>query len=273
MRFADLHLHTNFSDGTYTPEELINRVSTTGIESIAITDHDTVDGIPTAIEAANKKDIEVIPAIELSTEYDGLEIHILGYLIDYKKEELIDKLDFLKKNRQERIYKMLSRLKEMDVFIKAEDVFKLAGSGTVGRLHLARILLKEGYANSIYDAFAKYIGERAPAYVCGFHLSPYEAIKLIKDVGGISVLAHPLSMKRDDLIPLFIDYGMRGLEVYYPEHSKATTEYYKGLADKYSLLITGGSDYHGDAKPEVQLGSIKLPYALVEKLKEEKSKI
>lgn len=272
MKFADLHLHTIFSDGTYTPDELINQVSNIGINAVAVADHDTVDGIVPTIEAAKKKDIEVIPAIELTSEYDGLEIHILGYFIDYKREKFIKELDFLKKNRKERIYKMLLKLKEMNVTIEADDIFKFAGCGTVGRLHLARVLLKKGYVNSIYGAFKKYIGENAPAYVCGFHLSPYEAIKLIRDSAGIAVLAHPHTMKRDDLIPLFIDYGMRGLEVYYPEHTKSMTDYYKGLADKYNLLITGGSDCHGNAKPEVQLGSIKIPYQLVEKLKQEKAK-
>lgn len=273
MRFADLHLHTIFSDGTYTPQELIYQVSNVGIEAIAVADHDTVEGIIPTLETAKKKNIEMIPAIELSAEYDGLEVHILGYFIEYKHAELIKKLDFLKENRRERMFKMVDKLKKMEVDIDIEEVFNLAQGAPLGRLHLARALLKKGYVNSIFDAFKKYIGEQAPAYICGFHFSPYEAIKLIRDSRGIAVLAHPYSIKRDDLIPLFVDYGMRGLEVYYPEHTKAMTNYYKNLADKYNLLITGGSDCHGNAKPEVHLGSIKIPYLLVEKLKEEKAKL
>ena len=273
MKFADLHIHTKFSDGTYSPEELINQAARVGLDSIAITDHDTLDGVARTTEAAREKNIEVISAIELTAQYNGLEVHILGYFIDYSSSTLIKKLAVLKEVRRERIYKMVDKLKKMNIDIEAEQVFKISGSGTVGRLHLARALLEAGYVDSIYRAFHKYIGDQSPAYICGFRFNPLEAIKLIRDYGGIAVLAHPLSLKRDDLIPLFVEYGMRGLEVYYPEYAKTMTDYYSSLADKYKLLITGGSDFHGDAKPEVKLGSIKLPYALVEKLKEEKSKL
>lgn len=273
MKFADLHLHTIFSDGTYSPSELIKRVANIDINTIAVTDHDTVEAITPVIEIARGKNIEVIPAIELTSEYNGLEVHILGYFIDYNNRDLIKKLDLLKENRRERMHKMIDKLKKMNIAINADDVFRLSEGMVVGRLHLARVLVKAGYANSIYDAFQKYIGEQSPAYVCGFRLNPHEAIKLIRDNCGIPVLAHPYSLKRDDLIPVFVEYGMRGLEVYYPEHTKLMTDYYKNLADKYGLLITGGSDCHGNAKPEVQLGSIKLSLTLVEKLKEEKAKI
>jgi hypothetical protein len=273
MKFADLHLHTFYSDGTYSPAELINAVANAGINAIAVTDHDTVDGVAPTIEEGRGKDIEVIPAIELTAEYEGLEIHILGYCIDHNNASLTQKLNFLQEFRRERIHKMVEKLKTMNVDINAQAVFDISGKGTVGRLHLARALLKAGHVDSVYMAFQKYIGEKSPAYICGFRLSPYEAIKLIKDNGGIPVLAHPHSLKRDDLIPLFVDYGLRGLEAYYPEHSQNTTDHYRNLANKYNLLVTGGSDCHGHAKPEVQLGSVKIPYALVEKLKEEKGRL
>lgn len=267
MKFADLHLHTIFSDSTYTPQELIEEASKTGLSCIAVVDHDSVAGIEPTLEYARIKDIELIPGIELSTEYDGLEIHILGYLIDCAQEDLKEKLAFLKRNRIERIYKIADKLKDIGVRLNPQDVFAMANRGTVGRLHIARVMVKDGCVGSTGEAFQKYIGDKCPAYVCGFKFSPEEAIKLIKDIGGIPVLAHPYSLNRDELIPQFINAGLKGLEAYYPEHTPSMTQSYLKLAKKYNLLVTGGSDCHGLAKPEVRIGSLKIPYDLVEKLK------
>jgi len=272
MKFADLHLHTIFSDGTYTPGELIAQVSKLGISAIAVVDHDTIDGVRPTIEIAKSADIEVLPGIELTAEYDGLEIHILGYCLDYNREDLKDTLDSLKKNRIERVYKIIDKLRILGIKLNAQDVFDIAKQGTVGRLHIARALVKKGFVGSIFEVFHKYIGDKGPAYVCGFRLSPYEVIRLIKDVGGIPVLAHPYSLNRDDLIPQFVDYGLMGLEVYYPEHTQSMVNFYLNLAQKFNLLVTGGSDCHGDAKPEAKIGSVKIPYALVENLKQAKEK-
>ena len=271
VKSADLHLHTLFSDGTYTPRELIDQTKRAGLSCIAVVDHDAISGIEPTLESARSSDIEVLPGIELTSECEGLEIHILGYLIDYKNKDLIERLDLLKKNRIERIYKIVDKLQEAGINLKTQDIFDIAGQGTVGRLHVARALVKEGWVRSTNEAFRKYIGDKCPAYVLGFRLSPDEAIKLIKDAGGIPVLAHPYTLNRDDLIPKFIDYGLMGLEVYYPEHTQAMTNLYLSLTRKYNLLVTGGSDCHGDAKPEVKIGSIKIPYELVKKLKEAKA--
>lgn len=273
VKFADLHLHSLFSDSTYTPQELILEASKQKLCAIALVDHDTVDGIEVTKDAAKSKDIEVLPGIELTAEYDGLEIHILGYLIDYKNKELLEELDYLKKNRIERIYKMTDKLKDMGINLKPETVFEIAKKGTVGRLHVARAMVKEGWLGSVSEAFRKYIGDKSPAYVCGFKFSVEAAIKLIKKVGGIPVLAHPYSMNRDELIPQFFDYGLMGLEVYYPEHTQSMINFYLSLAQKFNLLITGGSDCHGAAKPEAKIGSVKIPYALVEKLKQAKEEL
>ncbi len=273
MRFADLHLHTIFSDGTYTPQELISESIRSGLSAIAVVDHDTVDGIAPAIKIAKVRNIEVLAGIELTAEYDGLEVHILGYLIDYKNKNLIDKLEFLKKNRIERIYKIVDKLKNMGVMLEAESVFDIARGGTVGRLHAARAMVNAGLVSSIAEAFRKYIGDKCPAYVCNSRFSPIEAIKLIKEVSGIPVLAHPRSLKNDELIPKFVDFGLMGLEVYYSEHTQAMVNFYLGLAKKHNLLVTGGSDCHGKAKPEVKIGSVKIPYEFVEKLKEAQLKV
>lgn len=273
MKFADLHLHTLFSDGTYTPLELVQEAAAKGLAVISVTDHDTVDGISSAIEIAGSKDIEVLPGIELTAEYEGLEIHILGYLIDYQNKNLREKLDFLKKNRIERIHKIVDKLGRMGLKLEAEDVFNISAGGTVGRLHIARTMVAKGLVKSIFEAFQKYIGDKCPAYVCGFRFSPLEAIRLIRDMGGIPVLAHPYILNRDELITQFIEYGLMGLEVYYPEHTQSMVNFYLGLAKKLNLLVTGGSDCHGLVKPEVKIGSIKLPYELVEALKAAKDKL
>ena len=182
-------------------------------------------------------------------------------------------MEILKKNRVERIHKIVNKLNELGIALNPQDVFAIARHGTAGRLHVARALEKAGFVGNVFEAFQKYIGDKGPAYVCGFRFSPAEAIKLIKDVGGVPVLAHPCTLNNDELIPKFVDYGIMGLEVYYPEHSQSMINFYLSLCEKYNLLVTGGSDCHGSAKPEVRIGSIKIPYELVEKLKEAKSKL
>ena len=273
MRYADLHLHTIFSDGTYTPEELIAGAQKKRLSAIAVVDHDTVSGIIPSIEAAKGSDVEVLSGIELSAEYNNQEIHILGYLVDYEKEDFLKKLESLKINRIERVKKMVAKLNTLGLKLDAQSVFDLAGDGTVGRLHIARALVKEGLVGSIFEVFHKYIGDNCPAYVLGFRFSPKEAIKFIKDSGGVPVLAHPYSLRNDELILEFVKVGLMGLEVYYPEHSQGMVNFYADLAKKNNLLITGGSDCHGKAKPEVRIGSIKIPYELVERLKEAKEKL
>lgn len=272
MRFADLHLHTTFSDGSYTPQEIVKEAVKRGLSAIAIVDHDTVEGIDLAIDTAKDENIEVIPGIELSTDCDGLEVHILGYFIDYKNEHLLAKLDSLRKIRIERLYKILNKLSALGINLGADSVFNIAKKAVIGRLHIAQAMLKQGIVGSISEAFQKYIGNKCPAYVCGFGFSPLEAIKLIKEIAGIPVLAHPYSLRRDELIPQFVNYGLMGLEVYYPEHTQAMINFYLGLAQKYNLLVTGGSDYHGEVKPGVNIGMINFPYELVERLKEARDK-
>jgi predicted metal-dependent phosphoesterase TrpH len=273
VKFADLHLHTIFSDSTYTPGQLVQEALASGLTAIAVVDHDTIDGIEPTLEISKERNLEVLSGVELSVEYENLEIHILGYLVDYHKEQLREKLNFLRQNRIERIHKIVTKLNALGVQLNASSVFEMAGCGTPGRLHVARALVKEGWVDSILDAFRKYIGDNSPAYVLGFRFTPLEAINLVRSVGGIPVLAHPYSLNRDDLIPYFVDQGLMGLEVYYPEHTASMVNTYLGIAKKYNLLVTGGSDCHGNAKPEVKIGSVKIPYKLVEKLKVAKQRL
>jgi len=273
MRFADLHLHTSFSDGTFTPSELIQEAAGAGLSAISVVDHDNIDAISPAIEAGAGNNIEVVPGIEISAEFEGIEIHILGYFIDHNDGRLRDKLEELRKVRLERVYKISDKLKSIGIDLDPQKVFEIAEDGTVGRLHIARALVKQGAVSSTAEAFQKYVGDNCPAYVCGFRFSPFEAIKLIKQSKGIPVLAHPYVYRKDELIPQFVDLGLMGLEIYYPEHTQSMINFYLEMAKKYSLLITGGSDCHGRAKPEAKIGMVKLPYEYVEKLKEARNRI
>lgn len=267
MKFADLHAHTLFSDGTCTPEELIAQARQAGLSAIAVVDHDTVGGLKEAEAAARASRIELIPGIELSTETDGQEAHILGYLIDYRKKDLVLQLEEIRQDRLARIHKILKKLKGMGKDLEAKEVLAMVGGGTVGRLHIARAMLKSGLVGTTQEAFKKYIGDKCPAYVAGFRFSPKEAIKIIKEAGGVAVLAHPYTLHKDELLEQIISDGIMGLEAYYPEHSQSMVNFYLGLARENDLLVTGGSDFHGSAKPQVKLGSTKIPYDLVEKLK------
>jgi len=267
VKFADLHLHTFFSDGTYSPQVLVKEARGAGLSVIAVTDHDTVEAVKPAIASGAESGIEVIPGIELSCDYSGSEIHILGYFVDCDNKELLDKLYDLKKNRIARIHKIVSKLNDMGLALNAQSVFDFAKYGTVGRLHVARALLKGKFISTLQEAFQKFIGDKSPAYVCGFKLNPSEAISLIKKAGGLPVLAHPHTMGNDDLIFEFKKLGLMGLEVYYPEHSQAMINFYLNIAKEQDLLVTGGSDCHGQAKSEAKIGSVMLAYEFVEKLK------
>jgi len=273
VKFADLHLHTNYSDGTYTPKELVEKAVGAKLSCISITDHDTVGAIPEAMDAANSSGIEVLPGIEISCEYELREVHILGYLIDYKSAALLKRLETLKENRIRRIYKITEKLNALGISLKAEDVFSVANGATVGRLHVARAMVLKGFVKTVSEAFNKYIGDNGPAFSLGFRFSPEEAIKFIHDNAGVAVLAHPYIIKDEELIFKFIGLGLRGLEVYYPEHSQGEINFYLGLAKEYNLLVTGGSDCHGSAKPQVRIGSIKIPYDLVERMKEARGRL
>lgn len=266
MKFADLHLHTNLSDGSYSVNELIFAAKKAGLGCIAITDHDTIEGIQPALEIASNE-LEIIPGVELTADVDEREIHILGYFVDYQDVEFTKQLSRFRQVRLNRIFEMSSKLKSLGVEINPQEVIDFAHGASVGRLHLAQVMVKRGIVSTTFEAFQKYIGDTCPAYVSKFKLTPKEAIDFILSSGGIPVLAHPYILPSQDLIEQFVKDGMMGIEVYYPEHTPQMIERYKNIAEKYNLLITGGSDCHGSAKREILIGKIKIPYELVEKLK------
>jgi 3',5'-nucleoside bisphosphate phosphatase len=270
MKFADLHVHTSCSDGTFTPGELVKEALKRKLSAVAIVDHDTTEAIEEATAHAGGTDLEVIPGIELTAQHDNQEVHLLGYFLDYRNNQLQEMLKSVRLNRIQRVYQIVENLKGLGVNLNPEVVFGISGKATVGRMHIARALLKEKLVGSLSEAFARYIGDKSPAYVLGFRLSVPEAIKLIQSSGGVAVLAHPYLLHNDDLITEFSGYGLEGLEVYYPEHSQSMINFYSDLAKRLNLLVTGGTDFHGSAKPDLKLGMIKLPLELVEKLRQAK---
>lgn len=268
-KHADLHIHTHFSDSTSSPEEVIEQAYQNQLSAIAIADHDTVDGICPTIEAAKKYDIEVISAVELSTEYNGKDVHMLGYLFDYTDIALLKKISMMQDTRVERMEEMIDKLKALGIDnISLEEVCSLAESKSVGRPHLAHVLVEKGWVKTIKQAFDKYLAEGKPGYVPKFKQSPMEAIKIIHDAGGIISMAHPMATRMDEIIPELVRSGMDAIEVYYPNTPKNIIEFYEGIAKKHNLLMTGGSDAHGDAKKHTYVGKMKVSYDLVEKMKE-----
>ena len=267
-RLADLHIHTNYSDSTQTPEEVILDARQQGLACIAITDHDTIDGVAPAMKAAKPFAIEVLPGIELSSEAAGRDIHILGYLFEYNNESFVKKIKYMQDVRVERMREMIDKLKGLGIDnIALEEVRERAQSGSVGRPHLAALMQEKGWTTSIKKAFDDYLADDAPAYVPKFKQSPYEAIALIKNTGGVPVLAHPMLTGVDELIPGLVEAGLLGLEVFYPNSTEQTTRFYSALAKKHNLIATGGSDAHGTVKKYTSIGRVKVPYSIVEQLK------
>jgi len=264
---ADLHVHTYLSDGTFSPQQVLETARKSGLSCIAITDHDSIDGIGPTMELAASYNIEVIPGVELTAEANDDEIHIIGYFIDWKNEEFQAKLKLICQARVDRIKEMIVKLAKFGIEIDAEEVFEFAGPGSVGRPHLAQVMYQKGYVRSTNEAFQKYIRNHGPCYVKKYTLSPKEAIEMIKSIGGIPILAHPHLLKMDELISGFIEDGLQGIEVYHSDHPDSATIQYEKLAKRHGLLITGGSDCHGLGKGEVLMGKVKLPYKYVFELK------
>lgn len=267
---VDLHLHTTISDGALTPEEVIEYAHKGGLAAVGITDHDVTDGIEIAVQAASKYGLEIVPGVELSSEYGSKEVHILGYYMDCEDEEFQKKLTLFREARHERAKEMVKRLKSLGMEIDFERVEEIAGKGSIGKPHIAQALVEKGYASNIPEGAWRYLGSGGPVSVPKYKLKPSEAIDIILKAGGIPVLAHPAGTKVDELIPQLVKNGLMGLEAYDAINPPSIAHYYISLAKKYGLLFTGGSDCHGKVKGEMRLGRVKAPYEIVERLKEAK---
>ena len=265
--FADLHLHTNFSDGTYSPEELVAHARRQGFAAIALTDHDTVEGCAAAATACAEFEIEFIPGTELTAEQDGNELHILGYFIDTQNQRFLSEIAKFQLVRQNRIREMVARLNQVNVPLTAEAVFTLANCRAPGRPHVARALVEAGLCHNLDEAFERFLKKNRPAFVPKFKMSAADAINLIHHAGGVAVMAHPGLNRTDQVIPDMAEAGLDGIECFHTKHSTSTAEHYLEIADRFHLLVTGGSDCHGMSKGKPLIGTVKLPYQHVERLK------
>ena len=266
MKFADLHLHTFFSDGTFTPEELVERASKLGFAAIALTDHDTVEGCERAATACAAAQMEFISGTELTAEHEDTEVHILAYFVDTQNQTLVTRIAGFQSVRQNRIREMVAALNKLGIPLKAESVFALANCKSPGRPHVARALVKEKLIGNLDEAFERYLKKGRPAWVPKTKMSALEAVELIHQAGGLAVMAHPGLNRTDEIIPDLVDAGLDGIECFHTKHSTTMAERYLEIADKFHLLVTGGSDCHGFSKNRPIIGTVKLPYEHVEKL-------
>jgi hypothetical protein len=265
--FADLHLHTHFSDGTYSPEELVANAERYGFTAIALTDHDTVEGCERAAIACRTAKIQFIPGTELTAEQNGNELHILGYFIDTANPKLLLEIARFQSVRQSRIREMVARLNNLAVPLQAEAVFALANCRSPGRPHVARALVNAGLCSSLDEAFERFLKKNRPAWVPKMKVSAAEAIDLIHQANGVAVMAHPGLNRTDEVIPDLVEAGLDGIECFHTKHSTTMAERYLEMTDRFQLVVTGGSDCHGMSKGQPLIGTVKLPYEHVEKLR------
>jgi predicted metal-dependent phosphoesterase TrpH len=268
LSLVDLHVHSNVSDGRLSPPELVRKAAGLGLRVVSLTDHDAVDGTAPALAAAAAfPELRLISGVEISTDLPDGEAHILGYYIDYAGPELAAALERFRNSRQTRARRMVAKLAEMGIDIDWRRVQEIAGEGSIGRPHIARAMQEKGYIAAFEEAFDKYIGHGGPAYVERDKMMPEEAVALIIRAGGLPVLAHPFTVSDPEaMVARLKPAGLVGVEAYYkdnpPEQTQATLE----LAERYGLIATGGSDYHGIDDSEVGLGGVEVPLEAAEKL-------
>lgn len=276
MSRLDLHLHTTHSDGSCTPVEVVDLAHQAGVTALAITDHDIMTGVAEAIAAGEPLGIEVIPGVEISSLMGQSELHILGYFLDWRDPLLSERFKTLRDSRHRRNPQIIERLQALGIDISYDEVRALAGSDSVGRPHIARALMDKQVVSSAKDAFDRFLADGKPAYVPRDLPSPAEAIQWIKSAGGLAVLAHPTWVKLADhsLIELVRELktaGLDGVEVYYSTHAARQTREYLSLAQQLGLLVTGGSDFHGLTKPDIDVGigkgTLHIPTSLLTKMK------
>lgn len=241
----DLHIHSSFSDGLMTPEELVKEFIRLDLTIISIADHDTMAGVPKFQELTKDTGITYIPGTEINTEVPGDEIHILGYGIDHHNTELLDFMTVLRGKRIERVKRIVEKLNQLGKAITYEEVCANCKGDSLGRPHIAFTMMKKGWVSTVVEAFQKYIAYGKPAYVPREGIDPAEAIKAIKNAGGLAVLAHPGLLQKENIIQEMIALGIDGLEAFYPEHSHSQERRFKQLAKENNLIVTGGSDFHG----------------------------
>jgi hypothetical protein len=276
MSRADLHAHTTVSDGTLTPRELVKLAGRKGLAVLGITDHDTTDGVPEALEVGQELGIWIVPGLEINTDTENGHIDILGYFVNIRNRELQETLSRIRDARYYRAKRMVEKLRELGHPISFDRVLALSVEGTVGRPHVARALLEAGHVSTISEAFDLYIGRHGPAYADRYRMSPEEACALVRQAGGIPSLAHPVPTSDpfsnpknlNQLLAALREAGLGAMECYYPGYTPDVSAWLLDLAERFDLVPTGGSDFHGAAKPGIELGMVDVPLECVERLRE-----
>ena len=263
---ADLHIHTTCSDGTFTPRDVVDRAAAAGLTVIAITDHDTMNGVAEARQHGPARDVEVVPGVEISTYHGDQEFHLIGLYVDTVNTAFLERLSEMCRARHERIEQIVDKLRSIGVELDAQDVIDLADGGSPGRAHVAQALKDRGHVSNLAEAFYRYVGDSGPAFVPKRYMSVEEAITTIRAMGGVSILAHPGVTSRDDYIPLFAEMGLHGIEAFYPTYNREQTARYLTMAMRLGLLVAGGSDCHGARRPDLPIGRVRVPGVYVEKI-------
>jgi 3',5'-nucleoside bisphosphate phosphatase len=269
--YIDLHLHSFYSDGTFSLKEIVEYASTKKLAAVSLTDHDCIAGVQEITGLSERIGLEVVPGVEISSMYENTDVHMLGYFFDLNNANLNTKLEEIRQIRLERARKIVERLNRRNIGLRFERVLEFSKGFSIGRPHIAAALLAEEYAASYSEAFDKFVGNNTEFYIPVQKLTPRDAIQLIKEAGGLAILAHPVVLGRDDLIERFIKDGLDGLEVYSPRLPLKTFRAYRQICHKYNLLETGGSDCHGPYLEDILIGSVPVPYALLEKMKKRKN--
>ena len=266
---VDLHSHTTASDGTLSPRELVRAAVKRGVRVLAITDHDSTDGLRDAFdEAARHPQLTIVPGLEINCDVPGSEVHVLGYYVDDTATWFQDFLREQRAERVARVHRIAERLAELGMPIDPAEVFAIVKEGSAGRPHVAQVMVQRGYVKSVREAFDRWLHANGPANVPRRRLTPIDAIAVIRRAGGVPVFAHPGLASRDELVPEMVAAGLMGIETYYAEHSAAQTAHYKDLCRQHGLIATGGSDYHGERSGRTNpLGHPPVPMSVYEELK------
>lgn len=266
--YVDLHIHSTYSDGLFSPAEIFELAKQRGLKAISITDHDTVAATMIATEIGSDYGIEVVPGIEIGVAHDGCEVHLLGYFIDHTNPALAEYAELLMESREERAQTIVRVLRQQGVHISYDMVKDKAQGAPIGRPHIAQVLVEEGYVFSSYEAFDKYLGEKKSGDVPKLNIGLRRAVNMVKDAGGLAFLAHPATIECcNDVIKLLISYGLDGIESIHPKHTFEQRRHYGYLAEHHHLLQSGGSDCHGGRHGNIVLGTLPVPFSFLEAMK------
>lgn len=267
LKYIDLHIHSTHSDGSFDPIKIVRRAAERKLTAIAITDHDQVSAFFEAQSVQDQYGVEVIPGIELSTILDGYEIHLLGYLFDPNDPEIQQYVKIQKVYREKRAKAIVKRLAKLGIRVPFALVKAKSLNGNYGRPHIADVLVEEGHVFSFAEAFQKYLGDEKPAFVPKLNIHPQHAIKIVKDAGGVTCVAHPAINITDDLIARLVDLGLDGIEVYHPRHTSSQVKHFSDLAQQFGVLKSGGSDCHGIYDDGGMIGRFPVPLEYLEEMK------